>query len=161
MVAPTLYKIIAGYMDEAGRHYDCEPEGGLIVAEMGGEHGNWRTYIQITDDVEARRVVIHAQLPARIPVSTRLKVAELLTRINYDLIVGNFELGLDDGELLFKTTLDLADGQLTKAMFERMYRLNCDVMNEFYGQIWSVGFSEAVSSQVVGANHPVDGTFLQ
>lgn len=140
MTTPSLFELITGYMAEAGRHFESEPEGGLIVAQIGGELGNWHTYIQITEDSETRRVVIHANLPARIPQGTRQAVSELLTRFNYDLVVGNFELGLDDGEVLFKTTLDLADGLLTQAMFERMYLLNCGVMNEHYGQIWSVGY---------------------
>lgn len=142
MTTSSLYQIIAGYLDDADRHYDCEPEGGLIVVEIGGDHGNWKMFVQITDDDEARRVVIHAKLPARIPEGNRRKVAELLTRINYDLIVGNFELGFDDGEVLFKTTLDLADGQLTQAMFERMYMLNAQIVNEYFAQILSDGFGE-------------------
>ena len=112
MPTTALFEQIAGYMASSRQHFESEPDGGLIVAHIGGEHGTWHTYIQITDDGEARRVVIHAHLPALIPASTRKQVAELLTRINYDLIMGNFELGLDDGELLFKMSLDLADGQL-------------------------------------------------
>ena len=142
MNIPSLFELITGYMAAAGQHFESEAEGGLIVGHMSSEHGNWHTYIQITDDVGVRHVVVHAHLPALIPVSTRLKVAELLTRINYHLAVGNFELGLDDGELLFKTAVDLVDAQLTEAMFERMYQLNCQVMNEYYGKIWSVAFGD-------------------
>ncbi|WP_421955773.1 YbjN domain-containing protein [Polaromonas sp.] len=161
MRTPSLFELITGYMDEAGRHYESDADCGLVVAQIGGEHGNWHTYVQITEDDEVRRVVIHAQLPARIPAGTRLKVAELLTRINYELIVGNFELGLEDGDVLFKTALDLADGHLTKAMFERMYLLNCQVMNQHYGRIWSVAFGEAVAPGMDVATHRLDGTFLQ
>lgn len=142
MATTALFDQIAGYLAVAGQHFESEPEEGLIVAQMSGEHGNWHTYIQITDDVKVRHVVVHAHLPALIPVSTRLKVTELLTRINYGLVLGNFELGLDDGELLFKTAVDLADGQLTQAMFDRLYQLSSRVMNEHYGQIWSVAFGD-------------------
>ncbi len=160
MSTSTLFQSIIGFMTEAGQHFESEPEGGLIVAQMGGELGTWHTYIQITDDSDDRRVVIHANLPARIPESTRLKVSELLTRINYDLVLGNFELGLDDGELLFKTAIDLADGQLTQAMFERMYQLNCRGMNEFYGQIWSVAFG-GVAATLEEEQATNAGAFIQ
>jgi len=140
MTTTTLYSIIAAFMEEAERPYQGEAESGILSAEINGDDGSWRVYIQITDDDKDRLVVIHAQLPARIPDSNRVNVAELLTRINYDLIVGNFELGLDDGEVLFKTTLDLADGQLTQAMFERMYMLNGQIMNQYFSQILSVGY---------------------
>lgn len=160
MATTALFDQIAAYLAAAGQHFESEAEGGLIVAHMGGEHGTWHTYIQVTDDVEARHVVIHAHLPALIPVSTRLKVAELLTRINYDLVLGNFELGLDDGELLLKTAVDLADGQLTQAMFERMYLLNSRVMNEYYGQIWNVAFGD-VDVNLEKGQATNAGAFLQ
>ena len=161
MATTALFEQIAVYMASSRQHFESEPDGGLIVAQIGGQNGTWHTYIQITDDGEARRVVIHAHLPALVPAINRLKVAELLTRINYDLVVGNFELGLDDGELLFKTSVDLADSQLAQAMFERLYHLNCQVMNEHYGQIWNVAFGEAFAPGLNAVTYREDGTFLQ
>ena len=160
MTTSSLFELIAGYMAVAGLHFESESEGGLIVAKIGGEHGNWHTYIQITEDADDRKVVIHAQLPARIPESNRLKVAELLTRFNYDLVLGNFELGFDDGEVLFKTAADVADGQLTQAMFERMYLLNCRVMNAHYGQIWRAAFGE-IAPLVGCVDDRPQGTMIQ
>jgi len=160
MTTATLYSTIAAFMDEAKRPYQGEAASGILTTEIIGDDGSWRVYIQITDDDETRRVVIHAQLPARIPDSNRVNVAELLTRINYDLIVGNFELGLDDGEVLFKTTLDLADGQLTQAMFERMYMLNGQIMNQYFPQILSVGYGGGEQENDAAADRPL-GLMLQ
>ncbi len=160
MTTSAIFQTIAKFMDEAGQNYECAPEGGVIVAQMRGEQGTWHTYIQITDDDEARRIVIHAQLPARIPEINRLKVEHLLTKINYDLILGNFELGLFDGEVLFKTVVDLADGVLTKAMFDGLYKLNCSVMNEYYGEIWSVGFGDVGLAVGLEGSRP-EGVMLQ
>jgi len=160
MTTATLYSTIAAFMDEAKRPYQGEAESGILTTEINGDDGSWRVYIQITDDDEARRVVVHAQLPARIPDGNRVNVAELLTRINYDLIVGNFELGLDDGEVLFKTTLDLADGMLTQAMFERMYLLNGQIMNQYFPQILSVGYGVGEQENDAAADQP-HGLMLQ
>lgn len=157
-----LHQTIANYMDKAERHFQSEgdAENGLIVAEILGDDGNWRVFIQITDDDETRLVAIHAHHPVRIPEGNRLKVAELLTRINYDLMVGNFELNLDDGAVLFKTTLDLADGQLTQAMFERMYEMNGHAMNRYYANILSVGYGNSEPVEVAAEPRP-DGVMLQ
>ena len=162
MTSVSLFEQIAGFMDVAERRYqsvDVE-DSQLIVAEIGGDDGTWSAYIQITDDQERRLIVVHAHLPARIPENNRLKVAQLLTRINYDLIVGNFEMNFDDGGVLLKTTLDLADGQLTQAMFEQMYETNCHMMNEYYAKILSVGFGEP-GGQSVTDNAKPEGVMLQ
>ena len=148
-------------MDDADSHYDSDAEGVLIVAQISGDDGSWSAYVQITDDEDVRRVVIHGRLPARIPESNRMKVAETLTRVNYDLIVGNFELNMEDGEVLFKTTLDLADGQLTEAMYKRVYHLNGQCVNEYFGEILRVGFGNAATQITKTMTHRIDGTLLQ
>lgn len=75
MMNATLYSTIAGFMDEAERPYQGEAESGILLAEINGDDGSWRVYIQITDDDKDRLVVIHAQLPAPIPGINRVNVA--------------------------------------------------------------------------------------
>lgn len=135
----ALYSTIASFLDDASIPYVGEADA-LIVTEISGDHGSWRTFIQITDEPENRFVVIHAQFPAGIPLGSRAKLSERLTRINYDLTLGNFEVGMDDGELLFKTAIDLADGVLTRQMFWRMYDRNRQVMDQYFTEVAELAF---------------------
>ncbi len=136
----SLYQAVIACMDEADQKHHDDPANNLISMDIAGDDGNWRMFIEVTDEEELRRVVAYAQLPARMPVYNRLKVAELLTRINCRLIVGNFTLDFDDGEVMFKTSLDLADGQLTQAMFLQMHQLNCSIINHYFRQILIGGY---------------------
>lgn len=144
----ALYATIAAFLDDASIAYIGEADA-LIVTKISGEHGSWRTFIQITDEPENRFVVIHAQFPAGIPAGSRARLSERLTCINYELTLGNFELGKNDGELLFKTAIDLADGELTRQMFWRMYDRNQQVMDQHFTEIaelslgasWAAHFS--------------------
>ncbi|MDO5299554.1 MAG: YbjN domain-containing protein [Clostridia bacterium] len=43
------------------------------------------------------------QLPLAADENSRLAVAEYLTRVNFNMRNGNFELNMDDGEIRFKT----------------------------------------------------------
>jgi hypothetical protein len=130
-------------MNESERRHHDDPANNLITTDIAGDNGNWRILIVVIDRDELRRVIVYAQLPARIPAVNMLKVAELLTRINCPLIIGNFTLDFDDGEVMFKTTLDLADVQVTKAIFEQMYVINLSIMNHYFAQILSVGYGGA------------------
>ena len=155
-----LYQTVATFMDEGGTSYRGDPEDGVMLVDMTSEVGSWKMHIQITENEDVRLVVIHSELPAQIPEDNRSKVAELLTRINYGLVVGNFELGMDDGEVLFKTTLDLVDGELTQTMFERMFEINGHTFNEFFAKILGVGFQGVAEKEPVGNVRP-DGVLLQ
>lgn len=162
MSTTNLYEIIAAYLDESEQHFQTEEENSQVFLEINGDDGSWYVAIRIAEDEEPRGVVIHSRYPTRIPECNRLKVAELLTRINYDLTFGNFELNLDDGTVFFKTTIDLADGQMTKAMFERLYEINCVSMNTYYAKILSVGFGELEPEMVAAAEEDrPDGVILQ
>ncbi|MBP8974021.1 MAG: YbjN domain-containing protein, partial [Anaerolineae bacterium] len=46
----------------------------------------------------------------------RPAVAEFLTRANFGLRIGNFELDYHDGEVRYKTSLDFEDEKLTPAL---------------------------------------------
>jgi hypothetical protein len=161
MTSTTLYQSVATYLDEAETPYRGDPEGGVMLVDMTSEVGSWKMHLQITENEDVRLVVIHSELPAQIPEDNRLKVAELLTRINYDLVVGNFELGMEDGVVLFKTTLDLCDGQLTKTMFERMYDLNGHMFSRDFAKILSVGFSGVGEGGVAEEEDRPEGVMLQ
>lgn len=155
----ALYATIASFLNDASIPYVGEAYA-LIVTEISGERGRWRTFIQVTDEPENRFIVIHAQFPVGIPVGSRAKLSERLTRINYELTLGNFELGLDDGELLFKTAIDLADGGLTRQMIWCMYDRNKQVMDQHFAEIAELAFGASWAENFSAIEVP-DGATVQ
>ena len=163
MSSTRLYESITTYLDEAELTYqynEGDTDDGVIGVEISGEDGGWRVVIRTTEEGEARGVMIWALLPARIPEKNRLKVAELLTRINCDLAIGNFDMNLDTGEVLFRNSIELADGVFTKAMFDRMYEVNCGAMNDNYAKILNAGYGELDSPKTDAEVLP-EGMVLQ
>jgi hypothetical protein len=56
---------------------------------------------------------------------------EYLTRINYGLIIGNFEMDFDDGEIRYKTSIDVEDDPLTPALIRPVIYVNLLNMDRF------------------------------
>ena len=56
---------------------------------------------------------------------------EFLTRVNYGLAVGNFEIDLDDGEVRFKTSLDAEGSEIGLPLIERLVYANVAAMDQF------------------------------
>lgn len=52
------------------------------------------------------------QIPLSADEDHRLAVAEYLTRVNFNMRNGNFELNMEDGEIRFKTYMCIGDGAL-------------------------------------------------
>jgi hypothetical protein len=64
------------------------------------------------------RFVFYLDFKEKAPEAARNAVAEYITRANYGLIIGNFELDYDDGTIRFKTSLDFDGDELTEALIQ-------------------------------------------
>ena len=56
-------------------------------------------------------------------------MGELMTRINYRLIYGNFELDHTDGEMGFRTSIDIEEDRLSMALCKRVACNNVQTMD--------------------------------
>ncbi|MCS7035701.1 MAG: YbjN domain-containing protein [Saprospiraceae bacterium] len=69
---------------------------------MGMENGRFDVFIDVRP--EHQQTLIFTVFPSIVPESQRLRVSEFITRANYGLVVGNFEMDMGDGELRYKVT---------------------------------------------------------
>lgn len=81
-----------------------------------GKNAEWVCLLRVFEQTE--RVLVYSLLPDSVPEAQRSDLALMLTQINYGLIVGNFEMDLDDGEIRYKTSLDV-EGILLNSAFAR------------------------------------------
>jgi len=88
----------------------------LVRMEFATDHAEGVMFVQITPG--RRRVVAYAALPDRVPPERRTDVAELLIRANGALSIGNFDLDLDEGEVRFRSGLDLGATPLTDELID-------------------------------------------
>ena len=71
--------------------------------------------------------------PVKAPEEKRGAVAAFLTRANYGLILGSFELDFDDGEIRFKVTAICGEQVLSPAVMERNFDMGF-CMFDRYGE---------------------------
>ncbi len=79
-----------------------QPNEDRLSARFKGEHGEWQCFVMTTPDDS--RVMFYSVLSTPAPVEKRLAVAELLTRANHRMVLGNWELDFSDGEVRYKTS---------------------------------------------------------
>ena len=72
-------------------------------------------------------------LPPRRPAAM-----ELLTRINFELALGCFEMNLVDGEIRFRTSVAIPGPDITPGLVEHLLRSNICIVDERYPQIMAV-----------------------
>jgi len=83
------------------------------VYRMGfsGKNGQTTCIARILVDLD--QLMFYVIAPVKAPEELRLAVAEFVTRANYGLRIGNFEMDFDDGEVRYKSSLDFESATLT------------------------------------------------
>lgn len=78
-------------------------------------------------------------------------VAEYLTRANYGLPLGNFEMDFSDGEVRFKTSLDVEGEEymLTPAMIKSLVYSNVLTMDRYLAGMMAVIYGDASPEQEI------------
>ena len=59
--------------------------------------------------------------PVVVPETRRVEMAETVTRANYGLLLGGFQLDMSDGELVFHASMPVPDGAVTCEQFHQLF----------------------------------------
>ena len=114
----------------------------------GGKHGCYGCLLQIHP--ERPLVIFYAHVQCRVPEEKRGAMAEFLTRANYGLWLGNFEMDCHDGEIRYKTSLHIGDGVLTRDMLSNVLWANLGTVDRYLHGIMSVLWNDVSPEDAAG-----------
>lgn len=126
-----LHRHLAATLDQLGFPYDEEDGGRLFrLSFTDGDSGlSWTCVGYPLDDT--RQVVFFSVAPDEVPVGARGRVAEYLTRANYGLVLGNFEMDWDDGEVRCRTSVQVGDTPRAEELIEPIVTVNVGLMGRY------------------------------
>lgn len=115
--------------------YNSEDTTDLQLA-FQGNNGQWSCYAKVN---EARReFMFYSLCPVTAPADKRLAMAEFLTRANYGLTIGNFEMDFDIGEIHYKTSIDVEGDRLSMALVRQLVYANVMIVDQYLPGIMAV-----------------------
>jgi hypothetical protein len=82
--------------------------------------------------------VFYSVCPLAAPESKRTAIAEFIARANYGMLIGNFELDFTDGEIRYKTSIDVQGDFLSFELIKQLVYANVTMMDEYLPGIMSV-----------------------
>lgn len=106
-------------------------DGDPPVLQTGfeGESEDWMCYAVALEG--ERQVLFYSVYPGAIPPDRRPAAGEYISRVNFDLPIGNFEMSYDTGEVRVKTSLDVEDDRLSVSLVRNLVTANVVVMNRY------------------------------
>ncbi|MDZ8257458.1 YbjN domain-containing protein [Nostoc sp. ChiQUE01b] len=112
-----------------------------------GENGKWNCYARARS--EQNQFVFYSICPVNVPENKRLDIAEFITRANSGMMIGNFELDFTDGEISYKTSIDVEGDRLSSALIQRVVYANVTMMDEYLPGIMSVIYGNVSPEEAI------------
>jgi hypothetical protein len=101
-----------------------------------GQNGKWTCYAKARE--QQQQFVFYSICPVNVPETKNLAIAEFIARANFGMIIGNFELDFTDGEIRYKTSIDVEGANLTFPQIKRLVYANVMMMDQYLPGIMSV-----------------------
>ncbi len=118
-----------------------------IQTTFEGKTGKWSCFIESLENI--KQVVVYSVAAIKVPIDKRMTVAELMTRLNYGIRYGNFEMDFDDGEIRFRTSIDVEGTQLLLPMVKQLLHSNVALMDYYLPGILGVLYSNRTPESVI------------
>jgi len=142
-----IYDVMVQFFDNDGWKYYKMEDQTILRLGFSGESGSWRCYAQAKEEED--RFVFYSILDAKVPEDKRPAMAEFLTRANYGLVIGNFEMDYTDGEVRYKTSIDIEDDRLTTALVRNLVYANVILMDRYFPGIMKVMYADVPPTEAI------------
>lgn len=133
-----VFETIANFFKEDEWDFSQVEGQSILQMDFPGDNGNWMCCAQAVENAETAQFLFYSICPVKVPEERLLAVAQFLMRANYGIVIGNFELDLDDGEIRYKTSIDVKDDRLSSALCKQLVYINLAMMDRYLPGIMEV-----------------------
>ncbi len=140
---------VAAFFSEDGWSFEQMPERPILRLPFQGKGGRWNCYAQVRVTKDVEQVLFYSVLPLNVPVEKRAAIAEFITRANYGMALGNFELDYNDGEVRYKTSVDVTDQEINGGLLRPLIYTNVLMMDKYMSGLIAVVYADVSPAEAV------------
>lgn len=131
--------------------FDRSEQKPILRLSFQGRSGHtWSCFAQSRMGENTEQAIFYSVAPIKVAEDKRQAIAEFLTRANYGMVIGNFELDFSDGEIRYKTSVDLAGGSvLTPQLTKPLVYTNVLMMDKYLPGVMEVLYADVSPEQAI------------
>ena len=142
-----IYDSVVEFLKEDNWRYEEISGEPAVRFGFTGRNARFECFGRANEDHEI--FVFYTVVPVRVPEEQRVLMAELIARINYGLNIGNFELDMDDGEIRYKTSIDVEGGEFSRRMVETLLSVNISTTDRYFPSFTDVMYAGMKPAEAV------------
>lgn len=136
----SIFDLVVEFFETNNWSFNRIQDETILALGVSGKNGKWTCYAQAKEDQE--QFVFYSVCPVNASEERLDGIAEFITRANYGLVIGNFELDYSDGEIRYKTSIDVEGDRLSRALIEQVVYANLSIMDLYLHGIMAVLYGE-------------------
>ena len=142
-----IFNVIVSMLQINNLQFAKAEDATILWFRVKGSNGEWTCYAY-SKEIE-RQLVLYSVFPYKIKLYKLPAVAEFIARVNYDMMIGNFELNFDTGEVRYKTSVDLGIHIFEHTMLQSLMEANFACMDTYFEGLMKIIYSNISPQEVV------------
>jgi len=142
-----LFSRLIDFMDQEEWKYEIVEGETVLRFYFKGSAGRLLCYADVEEDKDW--LIFYSYLPVNVPGEKIASASEFFARANRGMRIGNFELDVDDGEIRYKTSIDVEGGDLTHKMMDNLLRANLSTMNRYFNGVMQLIYSNRSATDLI------------
>ncbi len=117
-------------------HYESEDH--LFRILINGNNASWKMGILI--DERLQTIMIKSMYPFTVDDTKKHKIAELIIRINQNILLGNFDMNYEEGAIVFKTAHFCDYTEISQDTLARLFFTQFHTVDNMFRSFAEVNF---------------------
>ena len=135
----VLMDVVIAGVEQNGWRY-TKGEDSFIFFPIVGRQASYDAVVMTNEGMQY--VTAYCSIATRVPGDRRVAVAEAITRANFGLPVGGFEMDFADGEVRFRAGIDVEGGSFAPVMLQNMLGLAVAMCDRYHDALMRVMFAD-------------------
>lgn len=139
-MSSKLYDTLVQFFEEDDWTFDRDDAELRLTMRVNCRNSSFRCYARV--DEEKQIVLFYTVTDTKVAEAKRAEVAEFITRANYGMNIGNFEMDYSDGEVRYKSSVDMEGGELTTQLVDNLVNASVSTFNRYFPGLANVLFAD-------------------
>ncbi len=145
----SLRDTVIEFLHRENWEYTITKDPAILRMICQGDNGQWRCYAQIKE--KQKQFIFYSVCSEQASSEKLLAIAEYISRVNYGVAMGNFELDFTDGEIRYKTSIKSHDNRLSISSVKHLVYTNVAMMDRYFPGILAIIEQDIEPSQAIKA----------
>ena len=124
------------FLERDGWTVSPRHEASALRASYSGGNGDYGLLVRARE--AANQLIVYSICPFEVDEAMRARVAEYLSRVNWGMPLGNFEIHFPTGEVRFRTSIAIENAEPSDALLRPLVYANVFTMDRHLTDIEAV-----------------------